>query len=149
MRLGAPGVSISVGPTEILAAARAVPGPTPPTFADPPRAPLRIGVSRADRSAMVSSLADIRSNRRIMAYTAAAIYGIAGLDGAIEGLLPDDPPFAMLPVVVVFVMFALLMVVGPRLPRWALALLGPLGVVLIAYALATSPGPGDGAVLYA
>ena len=98
---------------------------------------------------MVSSLADIRSNRRIMAYTAAAIYGIAGLDGAIEGLLPGDPPFAMLPVVVVFVMFALLMAFGPRLPRWALALLGPLGVVLIAYALATSPGPGDGAVLYA
>jgi diguanylate cyclase (GGDEF)-like protein len=98
---------------------------------------------------MVSSLADIRSNRRIMAYTAAAIYGTAGLDGAIEGLLPNDPPFAMLPVIVVFVMFALLMAFGPRLPRWALALLGPLGVALIAYALATSPGPGDGAVLYA
>ncbi len=98
---------------------------------------------------MVSSLADIRSNRRIMAYTAAAIYGIAGLDGAIEGLLPNDPPFALLPVIVVFVMFAMLMAFGPRLPRWALALLGPLGVALIAYALATSPGPGDGAVLYA
>jgi diguanylate cyclase (GGDEF)-like protein len=98
---------------------------------------------------MVSSLADIRSNRRIMAYTAAAIYGIAGLDGAIEGLLPNDPPFALFPVVVVFVMFGLLMAFGPRLPRRALALLGPLGVVLIAYALTTSPGPGDGAVLYA
>jgi diguanylate cyclase (GGDEF)-like protein len=98
---------------------------------------------------MVESLADIRSNRRIMAYTAAAIYGIAGLDGAIEGLLPNDPPFAFLPVVVVFVMFMLLMAFGPRLPRWGMALLGPLGVVLIAYALATSPGPGDGAVLYA
>jgi diguanylate cyclase (GGDEF)-like protein len=98
---------------------------------------------------MVSSLADIRSNRRIMAYTAAAIYGIAGLDGAIEGLIPDDPPFSVLPVAVVFVMFALLMVVGPRLPRWAMALLGPLGVALIAYALLTTPGPGDAAVLYA
>jgi diguanylate cyclase (GGDEF)-like protein len=97
---------------------------------------------------MVPSLADIRSNRRLMAYTAAAIYGIAGLDGAIEGLLPNDPPFALLPVIVVFVVFGLLMAFGPRLPRWALALLGPLGVVLIAYALATSPGPGDGAVLY-
>ena len=52
-----------------------------------------------------------------MAYTAAAIYGIAGLDGAIEGLLPSDPPFAMLPVVVVFVMFALLMAVrSPAAP---------------------------------
>jgi diguanylate cyclase (GGDEF)-like protein len=98
---------------------------------------------------MVSSLADIRSNPRIMAFTAAAIYGIAGLDGAVEGLLPNDPPFSLLPVVVVFVLFALLMAVGPRLPRWGFALLGPLGVVLIAYALSTTPGPGDAAVLYA
>ena len=94
---------------------------------------------------MVSSLEDIRTNRRIMAYTAAAIYGIAGLDGAIEGFLPGDPPFSMLPVVVVFILFFALMAVGTRFPRWALAVLGPLGVVLIAYALSTSPGPGDGA----
>jgi diguanylate cyclase (GGDEF)-like protein len=98
---------------------------------------------------MVSSLDDIRSNPRIMAHTAAAIYGIAGLDGAIEGFLPGDPPFSILPVVVVFVLFFLLLAFGPRLPRRALALLGPLGVTLIAYALSTSPGPGDGAVLYA
>ncbi|MGN6866846.1 MAG: GGDEF domain-containing protein [Solirubrobacteraceae bacterium] len=94
-------------------------------------------------------MADIRSNRRIMAYTAAAIYGIAGLDGAIEGLIPGDPPFSLLPVAVVFVIFALLIAFGPRLPRPALALLGPIGVVLIAYALLTTPGPGDAAVLYA
>ena len=37
---------------------------------------------------------------------------------------------------------------GQRLPRWALAPLGPVGALLIAYAQATSPGPGDGAVLY-
>jgi diguanylate cyclase (GGDEF)-like protein len=98
---------------------------------------------------MVSSLADIRSNRRIMAYTAASIYGIAGVDGAIGGFLPDDPSFALLPVVVVFVMFAFLMAFGPRLPLRGLALLGPLGVVLIAYALITTPGPTDAAVLYA
>lgn len=55
----------------------------------------------------------------------------------------------MLPVAVVLVMFVTLLAVGPRLPRWALALLGPAGVALIAYALATSPGPGDGAILYA
>jgi len=105
---------------------------------------------------MSSSLEDIRTNRRVMAYTAAAIYGIAGLDGAIEGFLPGDPPFSLLPVVVVFVLFFVLLAVGRRgaapprqIPRWALAPLGPLGVVLIAYALSTSPGPGDGAVLYA
>jgi hypothetical protein len=98
---------------------------------------------------MVSSLTDIRSNRRIMAYTAAAIYAIAGLDGAIEGLIPGDPPFSLLPVIAVFVIFGLLVAVGPRLPRCCLALLGPLGVVLIAYAMATTPEPGDGAALYA
>jgi diguanylate cyclase (GGDEF)-like protein len=98
---------------------------------------------------MVSTLADLRSNRRIMAYTAASIYGIAGVDGAIGGVIPGDPSFSLVPVIVVFVMFGLLMAFGPRFPRRGLALLGPLGVVLIAYALVTTPGPTDAAVLYA
>ncbi len=91
----------------------------------------------------------MRTNKRVMAYTASAIYGAAGLDGIVEGFLPGDPKFAILPVIVVLVIFTVLVTVGPRMPRWALALLGPLGVVLIAYALATTPGAGDGAVLYA
>ena len=49
----------------------------------------------------------------------------------------------------VLVLFAALLAFGPRMPRWGLALIGPVGVALIAYALATSPGPGDGAILYA
>jgi len=77
------------------------------------------------------------------------MYGAAALDGAVEAFLPGDPKFALLPVVVVLVPFFALLAVGPRLPRWALALLGPVGVALITYALATSPGPGDGAILYA
>ncbi len=97
---------------------------------------------------MVSSLDDIRSNRKVMAFTASAMYGAAALDGSIEGFLPGDPKFAILPVIVVLVMFVALLAIGSRLPRWALGLLGPIGVALIAYALATSPGPGDGAVLY-
>ena len=76
-----------------------------------------------------------------MAYTASAMYGAAALDGSIEGFLPGDPKFALLPVFVVLVLFVALLAVGPRLPRSALALLGPIGVALIAYALATSPGP--------
>ncbi len=83
-----------------------------------------------------------------MTYTAAAMYGAAALDGGIEGLLPGDPRFAIAPVVVVVTVFALLLIGGRRLPRWALALLGPLGVVLAAVALATTQGPGDVAVLY-
>ena len=83
-----------------------------------------------------------------MAYTAAAMYGGAAVDGAIEGLLPGDPSFAVVPVFVSIALAALLVLLGPRLPRWALAPLGPIGVVLIAYALTATPGAGDGAVLY-
>ncbi len=83
-----------------------------------------------------------------MAYTAAAMYGGATLDGAIEGLLPGDPSFAITPVIVAAVVVTLLVLAGPRLPRWALATLGPIGVALIGYALATTPGAGDGAILY-
>jgi diguanylate cyclase (GGDEF)-like protein len=85
----------------------------------------------------------------MMAYTASAIYGATALDGAAEGFLPGDPKFSLVPVIVVGVIFAMLVTIGPRMPRRALALLGPLGVALIAYALATTPGVGDGAVLYA
>jgi len=83
-----------------------------------------------------------------MAYTAAGIYGAVALDGLVEGFLPGDPKFALPPVVVVLVIFAILVTVGPHMPRWALALLGPLGVGLVSYALAATPVAGDGAVLY-
>jgi len=85
----------------------------------------------------------------MMAYTASAIYGAVAFDGTIEGFLPGDPKFSLLPVVVVLAIFVALLTVGPRLPRGGLASLGPLGVALISYALATTPGAGDGAVLYA
>jgi diguanylate cyclase (GGDEF)-like protein len=58
------------------------------------------------------------------------------------------PSYSLVPTLVALVAVTFLLVVGPRLPRWALAPLGPIGAVLIAYALATSPGAGDGAVLY-
>lgn len=103
---------------------------------------------RADISRVSPSLASLRLNKRLMAYTAAAMYGGAGFDGLIEGIIPGDPSFAMAPVLVAVAMAAALVIVGPRLPRWALAPLGPIGVILIAYALTASPGAGDGAVLY-
>ncbi len=87
-------------------------------------------------------------NKQLMAYTAVAMYGGAALDGAIESLLPRGPSFAITPVIVAAVIVIALLTGGPRLPRWALALLGPIGVVLIADALAATPGAGDGAVLY-
>ena len=97
---------------------------------------------------MSPSLDKLRVNKRLMAYTAAAMYGGAAFDGAIEGLIPGDPSFAIAPVIAAAVIVAALVVIGPRLPRWALAPLGPIGVVLIAVALSATPGAGDGAVLY-
>jgi diguanylate cyclase (GGDEF)-like protein len=97
---------------------------------------------------MGPSLDELRFNGKLMAYTAAAMYGGAAFDGSIEGFLPGDPSFAILPVLVAIAMTALLVAIGPRLPRWALAGLGPIGVATIAYALTTTPGAGDGAVLY-
>ena len=128
-------------------------GPEPPPAersgtGAPARLELVSRRSHADTSPVSPSLASLRLNKKLMAYTAAAMYGGAGLDGLIEGLIPGDPSFAMAPVLIAVAMAVALLILGPRLPRWALAPLGPVGVALIAYALTASPGPGDGAVLY-
>ena len=97
---------------------------------------------------MSPSLDKLRVNKKLMAYTAAAMYGAAAFDGSIEGFLPGDPSFALAPVFGSVAITALLVLLGPRLPRAALALLGPIGVAFIAYALTATTGAGDGAVLY-
>jgi hypothetical protein len=102
----------------------------------------------ADTELVGSSLDRLTGDKRLMAYTAAAMFGGACLDGAIEGLIPGDPAFAITPIIVAVITVTLLLTAGPRLPRAALSLLGPLGVVLIAIALSTTPAAGDGAVLY-
>jgi diguanylate cyclase (GGDEF)-like protein len=93
--------------------------------------------------------AETIDDRRLMAYTAAAMYGAAAVDGCLEGFLPGDPPSALAPVLVVVLMTAGLLLYGPRLTRPALALLGPIGVGLVSYALSGQPGANDAAVLYA
>lgn len=98
---------------------------------------------------MRSPLNDIRHDRRLMAYTAAAMYGAAAIDGAVEGFLPGDPPFAVAPIFVVALITGALVLAGPRIPRRGLALLGPLGVVLTAYVVASAAYPNDASVLYA
>ncbi len=97
---------------------------------------------------MGPSLDKLRLNTRLMAYTAAAMYGGAAFDAALEGALPGDPSFAVLPALVAAAMAGALVLFGPRLPRAALAALGPIGVALIAFSLTATPGAGDGAVLY-
>jgi diguanylate cyclase (GGDEF)-like protein len=102
----------------------------------------------ADISSVIRSRGSLRLNRRLMAYSAAAMYGAAVLIDLIEGFLRGGPSFSMVPGLVALAIVPVLLAVGPRLPRWALAPLGPIGVGLIASALATVPAAGDGAVLY-
>jgi diguanylate cyclase (GGDEF)-like protein len=83
-----------------------------------------------------------------MAFSAAAMYAGAAFVALLEGVKPGGPAFSLLPGLVALVIVVLLLAVGPRLPFWALAAFGPIGAGVIALALATTEGPGDGAVLY-
>jgi diguanylate cyclase (GGDEF)-like protein len=87
-------------------------------------------------------------DRRTIARSAVGIYGGAWAVGLIESLLPSGDGASIVPTIAAPAVMALVAVLGPRLPRAALFLLGPLGAGLIAVALATAHGPGDGAVLY-
>jgi diguanylate cyclase (GGDEF)-like protein len=102
----------------------------------------------ADISSVIHSLGSLRLHRRLMVYTAAAMYSAAVLIDLIEGFLRGGPNFSLVPGLIALAIVPVLLAVGPRLPRSALAPLGPIGVGLIAAALATVPGAGDGAVLY-
>jgi len=97
---------------------------------------------------MSVSYEDLAHDKRLMALTAAAMYGGATVDAAIEGIVPGDPSFAIAPAIAALALVSIVLLVGPRLPRPALGMLGPIGVLLIAGALAATPGAGDGAILY-
>ena len=85
---------------------------------------------------------------RLIAYSAAAMYAGAAFLGLSDGYLPGGPDFSVVPGLVALGLVIVIITVGPRLPRAGLAPLGPIGVALIAIALATTRGAGDGAVLY-
>jgi diguanylate cyclase (GGDEF)-like protein len=87
-------------------------------------------------------------DRRTIALGAAGIYGGAWAVGLIESLLPDGDGASILPTIAAPVVMLLTAWLGPRAPRAALFVLGPLGASLIAGAVATAHGVGDGAVLY-
>ena len=88
------------------------------------------------------------ATKRMMVRTAAAIYGGAAFVGMLEDLLPGGPSLSIAPGLAALGLMVVLLVTGTRLPSWALAALGPIGVALIGYALATTEGAGDAAVLY-
>jgi len=83
-----------------------------------------------------------------MAHTAAAMYGGAALDELITGPLPGDPPIDPTSIGPALLIALALVRYGPRLSRGRLAILGPIGVAMIAQALAGAPHAGDAAVLY-
>jgi len=97
---------------------------------------------------MAQSPESLRLNGRLTAYTAAALYGAAGLDGLLDAAAAGGPSFSPVPSLVALVLAMVLLVVGPRVPRWALLPFGAIGVALIAYSLAAGPPVGDSAVLF-
>jgi diguanylate cyclase (GGDEF)-like protein len=86
--------------------------------------------------------------RQAMALSAAAIFTGAAFVSLFESALPGGEKFSILPGVAALMLSAVTLLVGPRLPRTVLGLLGPLGAALIGYALATTHGYTDAAVLY-
>jgi diguanylate cyclase (GGDEF)-like protein len=86
--------------------------------------------------------------RRAMAYSAGAMYAAATVVDLVESLTPGGPQFTMVPGIVALVLVSPIIVIGPRFPRAVLAAFGPLGVALIAYAVSSGTGIGDGAVIY-
>ena len=84
----------------------------------------------------------------LLVRSGAAIYAGAAAIGAIDAAIPGGPRSQLLPGIGALVMVALVTLLGPRLPRAALAGLGPIGAVLIAFAVATSSGFSDAAILY-
>jgi diguanylate cyclase (GGDEF)-like protein len=96
-------------------------------------------------------LATARETRRpepALVHSGTAIYAGAAAIGAIESALPGGPAFSPVPGLVALVVTLLMWLFGARIPRSALFVLGPLGAAMIGWAVATSPGAGDAAILY-
>src|SRR5689334_9866530 len=85
----------------------------------------------------------------MIAKSGAAMYAGAAAVGALEGIVAGRAGGSPIPILIAFAVAALLWNFGGRLDRRVLMLaFGPIGVVLIAIAVATST-PGNGAVMYA
>ena len=80
--------------------------------------------------------------------SAAAVYVAAAAVSALQAALPGGPVFAFEPAIVAAVLVPVILLVGPRVPRWTLAALGPIGAALVAVAVANAEGVSDAAILY-
>jgi diguanylate cyclase (GGDEF)-like protein len=90
----------------------------------------------------------LAGGNRAIARSAALIYAGAVVEGLVETAIPGGPEFSLLPGFAALAIAPLTALFGPRLSRRTLVLLGPLGVALIAFAVATTQGASDGAVMY-
>jgi diguanylate cyclase (GGDEF)-like protein len=83
-----------------------------------------------------------------MAYSAAGIYAGAAAVGLLENAIPGGQTYSLIPGLAALVFAIGIVAFGRRLPRPVLALLGPLGAVLIGAALVDTRGFSDSAVFY-
>lgn len=83
-----------------------------------------------------------------MALSAAAIFIGAAFVSLFESALPGGEQFSIVPGIAALLLSALALLAGRRLSRTMLGLLGPIGAALIGYAMATTHGYVDTAVLY-
>lgn len=91
---------------------------------------------------------DPYSRKPAMVVGAAGIFVAAGVLNLVESLVPGGPGLSLLPGALALAFAVLLLLFGRRAPGFVLAGLGPLGAALIGLAVATTNGPGDGAILY-
>ncbi|HEX3616439.1 MAG TPA: GGDEF domain-containing protein [Solirubrobacteraceae bacterium] len=96
----------------------------------------------------MTGAADGINEQRTMVLSGAMLFAGGTFIDLIESLVPGGQAFSLIPGVGSVIFGTLLISFGMRLPRLLLGALGPLGVALIAIALATTTTPGDGAVLY-
>jgi diguanylate cyclase (GGDEF)-like protein len=94
-------------------------------------------------------VAGSRDDARLMVMSAGGMYAGAAFVGLIEGFVPGTPRFPITSGVIALALTGPVLLFGRHVPRVLLSALGPIGVGLIAYALANTRGYGDGAALYA
>lgn len=97
---------------------------------------------------MHADMDDSVNQHRTMVLSGAMLFGGGTFIDLIESLVPGGQAFSLIPGIGSLVFVTLLITFGSRMPRMAIGALGPIGVALIAMALATTNTPGDGAVLY-
>jgi diguanylate cyclase (GGDEF)-like protein len=90
----------------------------------------------------------LAGENRAIARSAAGIYAGAMVMGLVETAIPGGPEFSVLPGLAALVIAPAIALIGPRLSRRVLLVLGPLGAALIAFALASTHGSTDAAVMY-